>query len=264
MSTKAYQFFLIHTSVFLLLISAGVSTSLCQGNTDVSELLRQAEIKMNEADEPAAMELYEQAINEDPENYEALWNLSLLYSKKGQRQELEEDMEQYFERGKELAQLTLDYHPEKTYSHYVFAVATGRLADISSPRERIRASEQIKEHVDIALELDPENEAAWHLLGVWHSRAANLSRAERWAANLLFGGAPEGASNHEAERCLKRAIELDPGNILFHLDLARLYTTIERREEARDVLNRILELEPREIDDPEHLEEASEMLSELS
>lgn len=263
MYKKVYQFILITAFAVFLLTSMGVTTAFCQNAPDVDELLRMADEKMDEADEPAAMELYEQAIDEDPQNYEALWNLSILYSKKGQRQENQEERERYFTKSMELAEKVLEFHPDKSYSHYVYAVATGRLADISSPRERVQSSEEIKEHVDKALELDPENEAGWHLLGVWHASAANLSRAERWAANLLFGGAPEGASNTEAERSLQRAIELDPENILFHLDLARFYITTGREDEAAEVLNKILEMEPREMDDPDLQDEAREMLSEI-
>jgi FimV-like protein len=264
MYRKVYQFILVTASAGFLLTSMGVTTAFCQNTPDAGELLQMANEKMAEADEPAAMELYEQVIDEDPQNYEALWNLSILYSKKGQRQENEEETEQYFIRSLELAEQVLEHHPDKSYSHYVYAVAIGRLADISSPRERVQSSEEVKEHVDIALELDPENEAGWHLLGVWHTSAANLSRAERWAANLLFGGAPEGASNSEAERCLQKAIELDPGNILFHLDLARFYITTGREDEAAEVLNETLELEPRQMDDPDLQDEAREMLNEIS
>ena len=231
--------------------------------SDISGLLERAEELMQSADEPAARELYEQVIEYDALNFEALWNLSLLYSKQGHRLEEQNEMESYYRDAIELAETAVEYFPDESESHYVYAVAVGRLSDISSPRERIRASEEIKKSVERALERDPNHAGAWHLLGIWHSRAANLTRAERWAANLLFGGAPEGASNDEAENSLKKAIELDPDNILFHVDLARFYITVGRYDEARDVLEVTITLEPSEMDDPDLLEEAKELLDDL-
>ncbi len=231
--------------------------------SDVPGLLERAEELKQSADEPAARELYEQVIEYDTLNFEALWNLSLLYSKEGHRLEDQNEMESYYRDAKELAETAVEYYPDESESHYVYAVAVGRLSDISTPRERIRASEEIKESVERALELNPGHAGAWHLLGIWHSRAANLTRAERWAANLLFGGAPEGASNDEAENNLKKAIELDPDNILFHVDLARFYITVGRYDEAGDILELTINLEPSEMDDPDLLGEAKELLDDL-
>lgn len=253
--------------IFAGMLSVGVIIfEPISGNTirsEVDELLEQAGEKMDQADEPAALVIYEEVLEIEPDNFEALWNLSLLYSKKGHRYEDKDEMRYYYERGKSLAEKALDYYPDEAYAHYVYAVAIARIADIENPSDRIRASEIIREHTERAIEIDSEHHGAWHLLGVWHTRSANLSRTERWAANLLFGGAPEGASNEEAEKCLLRAIELDPDNILFHLDLSRFYITTNRNEEAVEVLNRTVALEPQEMDDPDMLQEAREMLRDL-
>lgn len=263
MKNKAKLFLLIIAGVLSVIILTYEPASASQAQSEVGELLEQASEKMDQADEPAAIVIFDEVLEIEPDNFEALWNLSLLYSKKGHRFENEEEMRHYYERGKSLAERALEHHPDEAYSHYVYAVATGRIADLQSPRERIRASREIREHTEKALEIDSTHYGSWHLLGVWHTRSANLSRTERWAANLLFGGAPEGASNEEAERSLKKAIELDPDNILFHLDLARFYITTDRDEEAIEVLNRTIALEPREMDDPDLLEEANEMLRDL-
>jgi regulator of microtubule dynamics protein 3 len=231
--------------------------------SDISELLERASELKESADEPAARELFEEVIEYDPLNFKALWNLSILYSMEGHRLDDQDEMESYYSDAIELAERAIEYYPNEPESHYAYAVAIGRMSDISSPRERIRASEEIRESVERALELNADHAGAWHLLGIWHKRAANLSRAERWAANLLFGGAPEGASNEEAENSLKKAISLDPDNILFNLDLARFYITVEQYDHAIDVLERTIALEPKEMDDPDLLAEARDLLDEL-
>jgi regulator of microtubule dynamics protein 3 len=265
MYTNLNRFLTVLLLVLTLLLIQQIPDLMAQNITesDITGLLEQAHEKLESADEPAARELFEEILESDPRNFDALWNLSLLYSRQGYRLEERDDMESYFRDAKELAVMAIEYHPAEAESHYVYAVAVGRLADISTPRERVRASEEIKKSVERALELNSEHAGAWHLLGIWHTRAANLTRTERWAANLLFGGAPEGASNHEAEECLKKAIELDAENILFHLDLARFYITVDQPESAIEVLERTISLEPKVMDDPDLLEETRELLSEL-
>ncbi len=231
--------------------------------SEIRELLERAEEKRQVAEEAEARNLYRQVLNLDDRNFEALWNLSILLSQEGFRQEDERVMRDYFEEAKSLAERSLELYPDSADSYYAYGVAVGRIADFSGPRERIRLSEEIRTHAEKVLEIDPEHAPGNHLLGVWHTRAANLSRTERWAANLLLGGAPEGASNELAESYLKKAIELSPGNILYRLDLAILLMEIGRDEEAIRILRELLEMEPKEKDDPDRLEQAREMLKDL-
>lgn len=230
----------------------------------LEEMLEKAEEKIEQMDESSAIELYESILEDEPENLEALWNLSILYAKEGFRYDDESEMISYYEKAKELADTALENYPDEANAHFAYAVVIGRISDISSPRERIRAADDIRHHVEKAIKLDPDHKFAWHVLGVWHMNAANLSRAERWAANLLLGGAPEGASNSEAEEALKRAIELDETNILFQLDLAKFYKLTDRENEAKEVLERLVELEPKYQDDPDYIEEGRVLLQEIS
>ncbi|MEX1062529.1 MAG: tetratricopeptide repeat protein [Balneolaceae bacterium] len=256
--------------MFFIIIPAFVSVSGAsdivaglQNDLNVDELVEKALKKMEEAEEYASMDLFEKVLTIDADNYEALWNLSLLYSKKGHRLEDRGAMMEDYERARDLAELCLEYYPEQADCHYVYAVAIGRIADISGTRRRVHASEEIKDHIDRTLELEPDHKGGWHLLGVWHASVANLSRAERWTASLIFGGLPGGASNSKAEESLKKAIELYPDNILFHLDLARFYREVGRTGDAIKVLEKTLGLEVKDMDDPANLERAKSMLEDL-
>ncbi len=232
-------------------------------NDEIEDLLNRAEEKFENKDEQGALELYLQVLDKDSENYEALWNASLNYSRIGFRFDDEEDQERYFEKAIELAEKSLELYPEKGKPHYVKAVALGRMADLISTRDRISTAHDIRDYADKAIELDPNYAPAWHLLGVWHSEVANVGRAERTAARFISQGIPDGASNETAEEYLEKAIDLDPDNIITRLDLARHYLRAGEDEKAIPVLEEILDMEPIYKDDPEHLEEAEELLSNL-
>lgn len=229
----------------------------------VDDLLLLATSKIRAMEEPVARELLEEVLEREPDNMEALWKLSLLYSKAGHRLErrTEKDlMMDHYREAEELADACVTLYPDQAECHYVMAVAVGRISDISRARDRVRASRRIKEHVDRTLELDPEHRGAWHLLGVWHSSVANTSGTEKFAAGVLYGGIPKG-SNEEAEEALKKAVELDPENILFNLDLARHYLRVDRKEEAIELLERIRNMEIRDMDDPANLERVERLLN---
>lgn len=173
------------------------------------------------------------------------------------------DKKTYFENAIKLAEKSVELYPDEGKSHYVKAVATGRMADVVGTRERISSAHDIRDSVEKAIELEPDYAPAWHLYGVWHSEVNNVGRVERTAARFISEGIPDGASNETAEEYLNKAIELNPGHILFRLDLARHYIRAEEDEKAVPVLQEILEMEPDLKDDPQLLIEAEELLSDL-
>ena len=233
-------------------------------SSTVEELLSEAELLMDEKDEEGALEKYLSVLEIDEENYDALWNTSLLYSSIGFRFEDDRKQKTYFEKAKQFAEKCLEHHPDKGHSYYVVAVAKGRTANVVGVRRRIKLGHEIEEYVVQALDKMPEHAPSWHLHGVWQSEVANVSRTERMAARFLSGGLPDG-SNEQAEEYLKKAIELDPDSILIRLDLARHFERSGQDDKAIAVLEELLalDLEPQTKDDPGHLEDAQSLLDDL-
>lgn len=250
---------LIHLSALLVLV---ILPANAQGQS-VDPLIENANQAIDDMNEEQALEYFLQAYERDDEHFEVLWNTSFLYSRVGNRLEHEDQKREYYNRGLDIAERCKQLYPESAECHYVYAVATGRLANVSGSRERVELSEPLKEHTEKALELDPEHAGAWHLLGRWHYEITNLSWVERQAANLLFGGVPEGASLEEAIASLERALEIDPDNILFHLDLAKALKDRGDTQQAVQVLQEGAALEPRREDDPQYLQEIDELLVDL-
>ena len=62
---------------------------------------------------------------------------------------------------------------------------------------------------------------------------------------------------------MRRAIELDPGGAMHHLELARILIDTERTAEARSELTLVLDLRVREPIDPLHHQRAHELLRSL-
>jgi tetratricopeptide (TPR) repeat protein len=214
-------------------------------------------------EEEQALELYRDIVEEEPENYKALWRASFLYSRIGNRFGDEDDQKEYFNQGIELAERALKVDSTDAQSHFVMSVAMGRKALISGARDRVAASRSIKKHVDKALEYDENHAGAWHVLGRWHFKVANLSWVERTAANTLFGGIPGDASNQKAADAIQKAIDLNDSHILYYVDLARIYEEMGDDQQAISVCESAVELQSRTPDDSNLKEQCRKLIYDL-
>lgn len=253
------QFF-AYTLIFMLL--GFHSTSVSQFSLPVDSLTVLAKEKFDEGEEDDALTMYEKVLEKDPENYDALWNAAILHAREGYRLDDEGDQEEKFLKAMQLAEKVVELHPNKGHSWYAYAVAKGRMTEIIGTRDRIRAAHEIKDSIEKASEMIPEEALVWHLWGVWHSDVANVSRGERMAARFISRGLPK-ASNEKAEEYLKRAVEMDENSILFRLDLARHYIETGEDEKAKNILDEVVQMKPHSKDDPQKLEEAQRLLEYL-
>lgn len=248
----------IASFVFLLLVPF-----ILTAQPDISQLERQADSLYQQYEEEQALELYHQVLQDDPNHYKALWRTSFLYSRIGNRMENEDEQEEYYNRGIDFAERALEVDSTDVQSNFVMSVAMGRKALISGARERVSASRDIKKYVDRALEYDSTHAGAWHVLGRWNFKIANLSWIERTAANTLFGGIPGDASNEKAAQNIEKAIELNDQYVLYYYDLATVYEEMGRDQEAIETCQRALELSNLTPDDEQVKEDCRELIDDL-
>lgn len=233
--------------------------------SDKNELLEQASEYFSQSKESEALEAYLEVLEMDEDHFEALWHTSLLYARIGYRMESEEKMREYYENSLEYAEQALEKHSDEGESHFVYAIANGRISDISDRSVRIEKSHIVKEHVEKAVEMMPDYGPAWHLFGLWHSKVANVGSAQKLAAGMFSKGLPEGASNQKAVEYVEKAIELNPDQKLrFKLDLARHYQRAGANQKAISVLKEVVKMNAETEIDKWNLERAGELLQELS
>ncbi len=259
-------------SLFFILLLFTVSASDAwekkhvneKGNDSTDLLLEEAGKYFNAGDEDEALRLYLSVITIEPQNYEALWNSSFIYTRKGRQQTTYENQRAYYEIAREFARITLDNHQDKPRSYYVYAVSSLGLADdMPNSSERIELLHKIKEYGEIAITMDPEYAPAWHMIGVWHSNLANVSRTNRIAARLLHGSLPDGATNEKAVEHFEKAIRLDPNVIIFRLDLAQHFQEQGKKEKAIPLLESIFTMNAVSSYDQLNVKEAKERYNQL-
>ncbi len=121
------------------------------------------------------------------------------------------------------------------------AVSLGNLAMFEGSKAKVRMSTEIKDALDRALQLNPDDDIAYTILGSFYRALGNVSWIERQLAGLFLGGLPDGGYP-EAEAALKKAIALAPRTLRHQKELGMLYIDWGKEEEARTVLRASLRL----------------------
>jgi tetratricopeptide (TPR) repeat protein len=168
-----------------------------------------------------------------------------------------------------LGHLALDYStraaaagPRDCDAQLATAITLGKMLPYLPAKEQVAASPKIKESADKAIELDPRNDTAWHILGRWNRVLADTNTLKRALANVLYGGLPKG-SNEEAERDMKKALELNPTRLMHYIELGRIYAQMGKKDDAREFITKGLAMPDTEKDDPETKQRGRETLQKL-
>lgn len=130
-------------------------------------------------------------------------------------------------------------------ARYWEVAALGRLALAAGRRERARYAEGLRDRAQEILDRDPDHAGAHHALGVLYLEIMKLPGLSRLVGRaLLDADIFSEADWEEAERHLTRAVELEPGSLLFRLDLGRLHWERGREAAARRLLEQVAAARP--------------------
>ncbi|HYR58859.1 MAG TPA: hypothetical protein VEO95_09530, partial [Chthoniobacteraceae bacterium] len=157
------------------------------------------------------------------------------------------------------SQRAVELDPQNAKGRLSLAIAYGRLTDFVGNKVKLEYSKLIKDETLKSIDLDPSDDYAWHVLGRWHFGVANVGAVLKAMARLVYGGLPA-ASNEDAAKCLKKAIELAPQRILHHGELARVYQTMHRKELAQREWQIVLALPAVDKEDEKEKREAQAAL----
>ena len=142
------------------------------------------------------------------------------------------------------------------------AISYGKMLPYMGSKDQVNASPRIKAAVDRTLQLDPTSDTAWHILGRWHRVLADINVVKRAFAKALYGDLPV-TTNEAAEKCLLKAIEINPKRLIHYIELGRIYAQMGRKEEARKYIEKGLAMPNKEKDDPEMKEIGQQTLQKL-
>jgi tetratricopeptide (TPR) repeat protein len=229
---------------------------------DVAYLVKEAEDLEKSFKEEDALKKVQEALKLAPNDLAALSKASILSSQVGNRQKEDKRKAEYFTAAKTYAESALKVDPKDAVANFAMGMAMGRMALISSGKEKIQSVRDIKKYAEAALAAKPDFAKAQHLLGKWHYEVTSLNFVEKGLVKVIFGGLPD-ASMPQAIQWYEKARAQDPGFVLNYLELARAYKENGQSDKAIDILNRMARLPPKMQDDPAYKAEGKKMLDSL-
>ncbi|HEY7461269.1 MAG TPA: hypothetical protein VIC59_05285 [Gemmatimonadota bacterium] len=230
----------------------------------VAELVEQGDAAAARLEPAAALDAYQAAVGVDPSSYDALWRAGRTLIDLGELQLRGNEQKDAFNKALKYAERAIKVNPSGAQGHLARAYALDRVALFEGGRTRIRLAREVKSEALRAIDLDPLLDQAYHILGEWNYRLADMGLVSRLVTKTLLGGMPDDVSWENAAHYFQLAIQADPERIDHHLAYARTLQKLNRKDEARAELGRALELPPRDLGDSDRKQEAQDLLERLS
>lgn len=215
-----------------------------------------------------AIEAYRDGLAESPADAVLLWRAARALSNRTAETPGREGDEPLHQEAVELARRAVAAGSHIARTHTTLATALGRYGHWLAHECRIRCAGRI---VDMgkegyratrhAIELDPYDPAPFIVLGLYHRDLSTVPLVVKVIARTFLGGYPP-VSLEASARNLERAIRLEPGDVTAHLELARTYVEMGRRDDARAELRAALAAPTRERLDVVEKEQARRLLAE--
>jgi tetratricopeptide (TPR) repeat protein len=245
-------------ALFALLTTSLVSF----GAEDYASLMKRGDALDAKFKTKEALAVYLEAEKLQPNDAELLHRIAKQYGESMLDVSSKSEKKALGEKSLEYSKRAVAADPKNATAQLALAVSYGRVATYMDNKTKIAYSKLVKEHVDKSIALNPNNDLAWHVLGAWEYELANLNTVLRAVAGIVYGTLPS-ASNEDAVKAFKKALELNPRRVANHVELGRTYLAMGNKTAAKAALEKGLSLPDQQRDDPDVKQRAREALKKV-
>jgi len=212
---------------------------------------------------PSALHHYEEAIKLEPKSYDALWKASREAVDVGEyAPPAERDAD--YTLAEQYARRAVEANAGDAEGHFNLARALGRRALSLGKRDRVKYAGDVRTHSLEALKLNPKHPGALHVMGMWNYNVMSLSGMTRFMAKTFLGGKVFDSANwDDAQRYMEESVATDPGRLVHHLDLARVYVARGDKTKAAEQYELVIKGPRTEYNDRHYQAEAEAELRGL-
>lgn len=208
-----------------------------------------------------AKTVIDEALKKAPDNYDVLWRAARVYS--GIAETLsEKDGKATVLKVKEFAERTIKANPQGMHGYLWRGIANGKLALFEGVFGAAGLVKLVNEDVKKAISLNNGTPAhlatAHYVLGRLHLKLSEKPKLVRMPLGLGFGNIDDAIVH------LKKAAELHPGYIMFHLDYARALHEEDRDADAKRELLKIPQMKIQAYEDDKRKKEAAVLLKDIN
>jgi tetratricopeptide (TPR) repeat protein len=215
-----------------------------------------------------ALQHFEAALSLDSTSYEANWRAAITLLTLGEQiqdKARSAERDSLYSRAERYARRAVAADPTGADGHFALAASIGRSSLTMGKKARIRRASEIKREALRAIALNPQHDGAYHILGRWNAEIMGISGFSRFFAKSFLGaGVFKEASWDKAIYNMEKAVQLDPGRIYHHLELAEIYAERKRTADARTQLHLVDSLPQREVMDSVYKQQGARLLKQLN
>jgi|SRR5688572_33251984 len=211
----------------VVIIVTGLSASGAQdaGNTPDPDRLYEDREHLRSAMDAAAV--WESRLKSNPKDFESAWKLARACYWLGGHVAEHARRAQY-ERGIEAGRQASVLQSKRPEGYFWMAANMGAMAESFGLRAGIKYRSPVKNALETVLMLDPgfQQGSADRALGRWYLKVPRL-----------FGGSKDKSVEH-----LQRSLKFDPASTASHYFLAETYLEMDRKADARQETQKVLDL----------------------
>ena len=176
----------------------------------------------------------EQLHSKYPENSDILLRLSITHHYLSESAiEKSEDKKNALKAFKYIEQAN-DIDPDNPNILKWYVIALGKTVEEDTIRNQIEQSKNIQTIALKVIELLPNDEFCYSIMGQWHYKLADLGRASRRLASILFSEPPKG-SFEEAQYFFEKSLEYNSDYIGTYYWLGKTYLKLNKEQKAIDL-----------------------------
>lgn len=200
---------------------------------------------------------------EDQSDPEILWRLGrALFKTSGIPENSSKKSELIREAYKLIAE-SVEKKEDSFASHKWFAILLDAKSNLDGIKERVSQLENVKKHMQRAIELNPEDPTSRYILGEFAFGLADLPWYQRKIVSTIFATPPTGTYEEALENFLK-AESLDADFYSMNkLMIGKCYYQLKDNEKAREYLTKAANVNVANEDDRKCKEEAESLLKKV-
>lgn len=161
----------------------------------------------------------------------------------------------------EMANMAIQVDPKNVYGYERKSMAFAGLVDVQGLKQKVQLADSVRINAEMALEIDPQNDRALHILGRWHYEVSQFGGVMRFFARLLFGTAPK-ASYKQALDYFQKSVELQDFPV-HHYWVGVTQLKLKNKESAKFHFEHLLTLKNQHHNDEHFKSKAKKELEKL-
>ena len=193
--------------------------------------LKDIDIKLTNLEFDKAQASLEQLYNKYPENTDVLLRLSITHhylSESALKKSLDKKNAL---KAFEYIEKAFNIEPDNPDILKWYVITLGKTVEEDTIRNQIEQSKNIKNIALKVIDLLPDDEFCYSIMGQWHYKLADLGRASRRIASILFSEPPKG-SFEEAQYFFEKSLERNSDYIGTYYWLGKTYLKLDNEQKA--------------------------------